>query len=56
VWNNNELKKFILSGFHVNPYLDHLGYHNTLTIVKKFYYWPNIKNEVAEFFAICLGC
>jgi len=56
VLNCSELKKIILREFHVNPYLGHPGYENTLTVVKKFYYWPNLKKEVAEFVARCLDC
>lgn len=35
--DNNELKKVILRDFHVKPYLGHLGYHRTLTIVMRSY-------------------
>jgi len=54
VSDNSELKKVILREFHVKPYLDHPGYQNTFTVVKKFYYWPNLKKDVAEFVARCL--
>lgn len=37
VSNCNELKKLILSEFHVKPYLGHVGYQKTLTMVNKFY-------------------
>jgi len=36
--DNNELKKFSLREFHAKPFSGHLGYQNTLTTVKKFYY------------------
>ena len=51
---DNELKKFILREFHVKPYSGHPGYYKTLTTMKKFYYWLNMKKEVAEFVAKCL--
>ena len=54
VSEDSELKKLILREFHVKSYLGHSGYHKTLTVVKKFYYWPNLKNEVAKFVARCL--
>ena len=54
VSDNNELKKLIFREFHAKPYLGHLGYHKTLTTVTKFYYWPKLKREVAEFVARCL--
>jgi len=51
-----ELKKVILRDFHAKPYLGHLGYQKMLTAVKKFYYWPNLKKDVADFVARCLDC
>jgi len=44
---NNELKKLILREFHANLYSGHPGYQKTLTEIKKFYYWSNLKKEVA---------
>ena len=38
VLDNSELKKLILMEFHVKPYSCHLGYQNTLTVLKKLYY------------------
>jgi len=56
VSDNNDLKNLILREFHVKPYLVHLGYHKTLTMVKKSYYWLNLKKELIEFIAWCLDC
>ena len=53
---DSELKKTILREFHVKLYLGHSRYQNTLTTLKKFYYWPNLKKDVAEFVARCLDC
>lgn len=43
VLENSELKKLIFREFHDKPYSGHPGYNNTLTTMKKFYYWPNLK-------------
>lgn len=51
---NSDLKKVTLRDFHVKPYSCHVGYQNTLTIMKKIYYWPNLKNDVVDFVARCL--
>jgi len=56
VWDNNELKKLILTEFHVKSYSSHPEYQKNLTTIKKFYHWPNLKKEVAEFVARCLDC
>ena len=53
--NCSELKKLTLREFHVKPYSGHLGYQETLKTVKMFCYWLNLKKEVAEFMARCLG-
>lgn len=54
--DSSELKKVILWEFHAKPYSGHPGYQKTLTVVKKYYYWPNLKRDVAEFVARCLDC
>jgi len=50
----NELKNLILSEFHAKTYLGHPKYQKMLTTVNKFYYWLNLKREVAKFVARCL--
>ena len=54
--DNSELKKVILREFHAKPYSSHPGYQKTLTIVKKFYFWLNLKKDVADFVARCFNC
>jgi len=56
VLDKSEIKKLILREFHAKTYSGHPRYHNTLTMVKKFYYWPNLKKEVVEIVARCLDC
>lgn len=46
--DNSELKKVILREFHAKPYLGHPSYQKTLTAMKRFYYWPNLKRDVVE--------
>ena len=54
--DSSELKKVILRKFHVKPYSGHPGYQKTLTMMKIFYYWLNIKRDVVVFLANCFGC
>jgi len=56
VSNNSELMKMILREFHAKPYLGHPGYHKTLTSMKIFYYWMNLKRDTKEFVARCFDC
>lgn len=34
--------------------IGHPGYKNMITILRKDFYWPNIKNDTAEYVAKCL--
>eukprot|EP00253_Pinus_taeda_P025427 PITA_25427 len=52
----SELKKIILSEFHAKPYSSHPRYQKTLMVMKKFYYFPNMKKEMVEIMARCLDC
>jgi len=52
----SEIKKAILREFHVKPYSGHPDYKKMMTIVNKFYYWPNLKKDVAIFVTRCLDC
>ena len=52
----SELKKIIMKEMHNVPYAGHLGYHKTLKIVKKEFYWPCMNKEVAMYIARCLDC
>jgi len=54
--DNNDLKKVILREFHVKSYSNHASYQKTLITMKKFYYYPNLRKDVAEFVARCLDC
>jgi len=56
VLDNSELKKLILREFHAKLYSGHPRYHKTMTTMKKFYYWSNLKKEMAKFVARCLDC
>jgi hypothetical protein len=38
------------------PNSRHPGYHKTVVVVKKQYYWLGMKNEVVDFIARCLEC
>jgi len=53
VSNKNELKKVILREFHVKSYSGHPGYQKTLIVMKRYYYWLNLKRDVAKFVTRC---
>eukprot|EP00253_Pinus_taeda_P003529 PITA_03529 len=46
----------ILDEFHVSHYAGHPGYQKMITAIRKEYYWPGMKKNVAEYLARCLQC
>ena len=46
--NVPKIKLLILNKIHKTPYSGHLGYRKTITMLRKYYLWPNMKNELAE--------
>ena len=54
--NIPEVKLLILNEIHKSPYYVNLGYHKMITMLRKEYFCPNMKNEVAEFLARCIEC
>ena len=54
--NVPKIKLLILNEIHKNPYSGHPGYQKTITMLRKDYFWPNIKNELAEYISRCFEC
>ena len=49
--NVPKIKLQIFNKIHNTPYLGHLGYQKTITMLTKDYFWPNMKNELEEYIA-----
>ena len=54
--NIHDIKLSILNEVHKSPYSRHLGYLKMITMLRKEYLWPNMKNEVVEYIARCIEC
>ena len=54
--NVPKVKLLILDEIHKTPYSGHPGYQNTITMLRKEYFWPNMKTEGAKYIARCLEC
>ena len=54
--NVSKVKLLILDEIHKTPYLGHLGYQKTITMLRKEYFYPNMKTKVAEYIASFLEC
>ena len=51
--NVPKIKLLILNEIHKTPYSGHPSYQKTITMLQKDYFWPNMKNELAEYIAKC---
>jgi hypothetical protein len=38
------------------PYSVHPGYHETIAIARKQYFWLGVKKDVVEYIASCIKC
>ena len=52
--NIPKIKLPILNEVHKSPYSIHLGYKKMIIMLGKYYFWPNMKNEVVEYIARCI--
>lgn len=50
------MKNLILTEVHKKPYPGHPKYQKTIISLKKEYYWPRMKTEVAEYLPRRLKC
>ena len=53
---DDELKRRVMKEAHSTPYSVHPGGDKLYKDLKKTFWWPNMKREVAEFVAKCLVC
>jgi len=50
------LKANILKSFHDTPTNGHQGFEKTLEKLKRFYWWPNMRNDVDNYIRSCDTC
>ena len=53
---DEEVKQAILEEAHSSAYAMHPGSTKMYRTLRKFYWWPGMKREIAEFVAKCLIC
>ena len=46
----------ILNELHKSPYSGHPGYQKIITMLRKDYFWLNMKNELEKYIARCFEC
>jgi hypothetical protein len=50
----DDLKSFIMDELHKRPYTGHPGYQKMITATRKQLYWPELKNDIADYLTKCL--
>ncbi len=56
VVGNNDLKRGVIQSFHDPPTMGHPGIANTYALIRRDYWWPNMKKEVEEYVKGCAMC
>ena len=51
-----KFKLLILDEIHKTPYSGPPGYQKTITMLRKKYFWPNMKTKLAEYILRCFEC
>ena len=51
-----DIRSSIPTEFHRTPYSGHLGYQKMISTVKKHFFWPKLKADIALFIAKCQEC
>lgn len=54
--NNSKLKKMILKKSHKSRLSIHIGATKMYQDLKKMFWWPGMKRDVAQFVYACLTC
>lgn len=46
----------ILDRFHSHPAAGHFGYHKTFDLITRYFYWPNLREDIKSFIDNCPTC
>jgi hypothetical protein len=49
--SSGELRNLVLKEMHDVPYVGHLGYQKTITVVRSQFFWPGMKKDVVDYIA-----
>jgi hypothetical protein len=56
VGGNNELRRGVIFHFHDTPSMGHPGIANTYALLRRDFWWPNMKKDVEEYVRGCATC
>jgi hypothetical protein len=52
----DDLKRFIMDELHKRPYTGHPRYQKMIMAIRKQFYWPGLKKDIAEYLSKCIKC
>ena len=50
------LRRVVMDEIHQAPYFGHPGYEKMIATVRKQYFWPRMKIDIAEYISRCMKC
>ena len=56
ILNNKKIKEEILKENHNSVDVGHLGQHRMLELIKRTYWWPELKEDVKKYIQGCFKC
>ena len=56
ILNNKKIKEEILKENHNSVNVGHLGQHRMLELIKRTYWWPELKEDVKKYIQECFKC
>ena len=51
-----DVRSIILTKFHRTHYLGHPGYQKMISVIKRHFFWPKLKVDIALFIMKCQEC
>ena len=51
-----DLRRVVMDEIHQALYSSHLGYQKTIATTRKYYFWPGMKKDMAEYISRCMKC
>ena len=51
--DRGDIRSSILMEFHREPYSGNLGYQKMISVIKRHFFWPKLKANIAMFIAKC---
>ena len=52
--NTAYIKLTMMDELHKRPYSGHPGHQKMIIMMRKYFFWPNMKKEVAKYLACCV--